>query len=274
MVCQRTCPEWAQNKPFVPPLILLLSSHAMLEPMADYADMCEDDADALKRRRKDLYAFMQELTAAAAMLPSPETYLEAMRAVQAITTADRFIQTLDLDVTPKNLTPENVTPLNAEPDTILASPTPAAPTSASMRKGLRQLADRIMAAVKTIPMPDNAITVWRALRYASACERMLTQLYAAPQICTPAKPKPEPKPALPAAKRSSEEIRAYYQQIERELWEKFSQSPQAQSLRAAKQRAAQSAFEAEPAELAAPKQSEGPASRHNDQTPPIKPMPP
>jgi hypothetical protein len=217
--------------------------------MAEDAHIPEDDAEALRVRRAELHDFMREIAAAALMLPAPETYLEAERAVRAITMADRMAQMLrDKALGKAEEAREEKQDTPPPPKTASRHRPTGLPINGAereardpIRKALRMLADRLMAAAKTIPLPCDAITALRALRYARACERILTQLYAAPN---PKSVQPV-KPAPPAAKRSPEEIRLYYKQIEQELWEKFSPSPEAQALRAAKQLAAQTALETE-----------------------------
>jgi hypothetical protein len=202
--------------------------------MAHATNMSEDDAEALRVRRAELHEFMREIAAAALMLPNPETYLEAERAVRAITMADRMGQKLR-DVTLSEAEEAGEEKQDTPPPPKKAVPLPIngaeKETHDPVRTALRILADRIMAAARTLPMPDNALTALRALRYARACERMLTQLYTPPQF-SPPKPKPAP-PVDPYLR---------LEQIKRELWEQHSPSPQAQAIRAAK-RAAQSAAE-------------------------------
>jgi hypothetical protein len=54
-----------------------------------------------------------------------------------------------------------------------------------VRLSLRAYADRVMEAATFIPKPDSFLEGERAGRYAAACERMLTQLYAPPKSKTP-----------------------------------------------------------------------------------------
>jgi vacuolar-type H+-ATPase subunit F/Vma7 len=232
--------------------------------MAEHAHILDDDAEALRVRRAELHDFMREIAAAALMLPAPETYLEAERAVRAITIADRMAQMLRDEAEEATEEKQETPP---PPKTAVPLPTSGAEKEARdpIRTALRSLGDRMMAAAKAVPMPDSALSVWRALRYARACERMLAQLYAAPQLCTSPKPRPAPpveeaKPPIPQHLR--------LETVRRELWEKYSQSPEAQAIRAAKQRAAQLAIEAEIAELTAPKPGTTVAGSAEDTTTP------
>lgn len=130
----------------------------------------QDDATALATRRLTLRGYADRIAQIVEGLDLPETFLEAERAARAITAADRTIQQLPL-------TPEESAP-DAAPETSPDNP-PAARKAPRLR--LHAFADRLLTVIGLIPDPDSFLEGERAGRCLLAADRMLSQLYEAPQ---------------------------------------------------------------------------------------------
>ncbi len=148
------------------PLPAIRPHHIRMDTSADGFAPDQDDATALATRRLTLRAYADHIAQIVEGLDLPDTFLEAERAARAITAADRIIQQLPL------------TPEDTAPATATDSP-PAARKAPRLR--LRARADRLLEVIGLIPDPDSYLEGERASRCLLASDRMLSQLYEAPQ---------------------------------------------------------------------------------------------
>ena len=139
-----------------------------MDTSADPATQIEDDATALATRRLTLRAYADHIAQVVEGIALPETFLEAERAARAVTVADRMVQQLPL------------TDDDSTTDTGVVKPP---------RQRLRVFADQLLKVIGYIPDPDSFLEGERAGRCVLATDRMLCQLYEAPQIHTGAKAK-------------------------------------------------------------------------------------
>ena len=142
-----------------------------MDTSADRLAQTEDDATALATRRLTVRAYADRIAQIVEGLDLPETFLEAERAARAITAADRIIQ--QLPTIPEDQ-PENPNDDNSDAD---QAPVIIKPP----RRRLRTFADRLLEVIGLIPDPDSFLEGERAGRCLLASDRMLSQLYEAPQ---------------------------------------------------------------------------------------------
>ena len=139
-----------------------------MDTSADPATQTKDDATALATRRLTLRAYADHIAQVVEGMDLPETFLEAERAARAVTVADRMVQKLPL------------TDDDSTTDTGVVKPP---------RQRLRVFADQLLKVIGYIPDPDNFLEGERAGRCVLATDRMLCQLYEAPQTHAGAKAK-------------------------------------------------------------------------------------
>ena len=139
-----------------------------MDTSADPAIQTKDDATALATRRLTLRAYADHIAQVVEGMDLPGSFLEAERAARAVTVADRMVQQLPL------------TDDDSTTDTGVVKPP---------RQRLRVFGDRLLKVIGHIPDPDSFLEGERAGRCVLATDRMLCQLYEAPQTHTGAKAK-------------------------------------------------------------------------------------
>lgn len=141
-----------------------------MDTSADRVAQTEDDAAALATRRLTVRAYADRIAQIVEGLDLPETFLEAERAARAITAADRIIQ--QLPTIPEDQPETSNDDSDADQAPVIIKPP---------RRRLRARADRLLEVIGLIPDPDSFLEGERASRCLLATDRMLSQLYEAPQ---------------------------------------------------------------------------------------------
>lgn len=150
----------------------------------------EDDDDALMRRRLALRCLAEDIATSIETIPMPESWMEAeraVRAVRAVTTADRIIgrTSYDLededdgDIDFRDLPPLDDGSYYFRIDNDQDEPGPDETDPYRLR--LRACADHVFNAALEIAKPVTFLEAGRAGRFTLACDQMFTQLYSAPQ---------------------------------------------------------------------------------------------
>ena len=141
-----------------------------MDTSADRVAQTEDDAAALATRRLTVRAYADRIAQIVEGLDLPETFLEAERAARAITAADRIIQ--QLPTIPEDQPEASNDDSDADQAPVIIKPP---------RRRLRARADQLLEVIGRIPDPDSFLEGERAGRCLLATDRMLSQLYEAPQ---------------------------------------------------------------------------------------------